>query len=180
LNAVKTQRTPVWKGRPSISSYVALYGILAAALIAILVGLELWTASRIPAISPVMTGSLRFGSVLVPYALEVSTAAVILVVYLAKVVGLVLFRARNSYELFSDGLYFNKGIANLQNTFISAMAFSDAKLIRTIGMRLVGRSQIIVEANDGRRFVLSMIANGASVEELIRANLSHPTVRVEK
>ena len=64
--------------------------------------------------------------------------------------------------------------------FISAMAFSDAKLIRTLGMRIVGRSMIIVEANDGRKFEMRMLEDGANVQTLIRNNLSHPTVRLEK
>jgi hypothetical protein len=171
---------PVWKGRPSIGSHVALYGILALLAIVILDGLEVWTSSHVAFLSGIFSAPIRTGSIDIPYGAEVATAAVVLVVYLAKVLGLVIFRERNSYELLSDGLYINKGIANLQNTFVSAMAFSDAKLIRTLGMRIMGRSLIVVEANDGRRFEIKMIKNGANVQALIRANLSHPTVRVEK
>jgi len=99
----------VWVGRPSIGSYVALYGILAILVIGVLDGLEIWTASHVTAISSIFTGSFRVGPITIPYGLEVATATVVLVVYLAKVLGLVIFRARNSYELRSDGLYVNKG-----------------------------------------------------------------------
>jgi hypothetical protein len=170
----------VWQGRPAIGVYVALYGILALAAIAILVGLELYTAHAISSISSVLDGSLKAGPVDIPYGLEVITALIIAVVFLVKVVGLLIVRTSNSYELRTDGLYVNKGIANLQNTFISAMAFSDARLTRTLGMRIVGRGRIVVEANDGRRFELMMIKDSSNVQSMIRSSLSHPTVRVEK
>jgi hypothetical protein len=47
-------------------------------------------------------------------------------------------------------------------------------------MRIVGRSTIVVEANDGRKFEMRMLKDGMNVQTLIRSNLSHPTVRVEK
>lgn len=170
----------VWKSRPAIGVYVELYGVLALVAIAILVGLELWTGHAVTALSGAMTGTLKLGTLSIPYALEVVTAIITLIVYLVKFVGLVILRASNSYELRTDGLYVNRGIANLQNTFISAMAFSDARLIMTIGTRIVGRGRIVVEANDGRRFELKMIKDAPNVQNLIRSNLSHPTVRVEK
>jgi hypothetical protein len=116
----------------------------------------------------------------IPDALEVVTVLIVLIAFLAKLVGLVIYRAGHSFELRIDGLYVNRGIANLQNTFISAMAFSDAKLIRTLGMRIVRRSTIIIEANDGRRFEMRMLRDGNNVQALIRNNLSHPTVRMDR
>ena len=170
----------VWAGRPSIGVYVALFGVLAAIIAAVLVGLEVWVGVSIKAVSGGIFYSLPLGSFRIPDVIEVVTLAVVFFVFLVKVVRLVLFRAGHSYELRTDGIYVNKGIANLQNTFISAMAFSDARLIRTLGMRLVRRSLIIVEANDGRRFELVMLKDGQNVQALIRSNLSHPTVRLEK
>ena len=170
----------VWAGRPSIGVYVALYGVLAAIIAIILVGLEVWVGDTIKAVSAAVFASVDLGSFQVPYFIEVSTIVVIAIVFLAKALGLVIYRAGHSYELHTDGIYVNKGIANLQNTFVSAMAFSDARLIRTIGMRIVGRSLIIVEANDGRRFEMKMLKDGPNVQALIRSNLSHPTVRLEK
>jgi hypothetical protein len=170
----------VWKGRPSIGVYVLLYGILAAVSAAILVGLEVWTADQSGAVKSIFFASLNAGSLTIPDALEVVTALIVLIAFLAKVVGLVIYRAGHSFELRTDGLYVNRGIANLQNTFISAMAFSDARLIRTLGMRLVRRSTIIIEANDGRRFEMRMLRDGTNVQSLIRNNLSHPTVRMER
>jgi hypothetical protein len=170
----------VWQGRPAIGVYVLLYGVLALVAIGILVGLELYTARAISSISGVFYATLPAGPLDIPDAVEVITVLIIAVVFLAKVVGLIITKVENSYELRTDGLYVNRGIANLQNTFISAMAFSDAKLIRTLGMRIVGRGTIVVEANDGRRFELKMIKDSSNVQSLIRSNLSHPTVRVEK
>jgi hypothetical protein len=170
----------VWQGRPAIGVYVLLYGVLALVAIGILVGLELYTARTISSISSVFYASPKVGPLEIPYAVEAITALIVAVVFLAKVVALLLVRASNSYELRTDGLYVNKGIANLQNTFVSAMAFSDAKLTRTLGMRIVGRGRIVVEANDGRRFEMKLIKDSSEVQSLIRSNLSHPTVRVEK
>jgi hypothetical protein len=170
----------VWSARPSIGVYVALYGILALIVAAILVGLEVYTADSFSAVRSLFFASMKIGSLTIPDVLEVATILVILIAYLIKALELVIYKARNSYELHTDGLYINKGIANLQNTFISAMAFSDARLVRTIGMRIVGRSMIVVEANDGRKFEMKMLKEGLSVQELVRSNLSHPTVRLEK
>jgi hypothetical protein len=157
-----------------------LYGIIALVAAAVLILLEFSVASNVSGLSGIFLASINLGPVAIPYVVEVGTALIILIVYLSKAVGLVLFRAGNSYELRTDGLYVNSGIANLQNTFISAMAFSDARLVRTVGMRVVGRSLIVVEANDGRRFEMRMIKDGLNVQSLIRSNLSHPRVRVEK
>ncbi|MGA2665534.1 MAG: hypothetical protein ABSF83_11365 [Nitrososphaerales archaeon] len=170
----------VWTGRPSIGVYVALYAVVAVLGAAILVALEVRAADGVASLSGTLFASLRLGPVVIPDALEVVTALAVLILFLAKVVGLAIYRAGHSFELRTDGLYFNRGIANLQNVFLSAMAFSDARLLRTLGMRIVGRSTIIVEANDGRRFEMRMLKDGVGVQTLIRSNLSHPTVRIEK
>ena len=167
----------VWRAKPSIGVYILLFGIIAAVVAAILLGVELWTADNVKAVSSIFA---KISSVTIPDVVEVVTVLGVLVVYLAKVVGLSLYKARHTFELRNDGLYINTGIANLQNTFISAMAFSDARLIRTLGMRIVGRSTIIVEANDRRSFEMRMLKDGVNVQTLIRNNLSHPTVRIEK
>lgn len=60
------------------------------------------------------------------------------------------------------------------------MAFSDARLIRTLEMRVVGRSAIVIEANDERRFQMRMIKDALRVETLIRRTLSHATVKIDK
>ncbi len=168
----------VWKGRPSIGPYVALYGLAALVTAAAFVGAELWLAFGHSSVN-LLRASLVLGSFSLPYGAEVVTAAVVFIGFLAKLVGLLIVRFENSYELRTDGLYVSRGIANLQDTFLSAMAFSDARLIRSLGMRIVGRSLIVVEANDGRRFQLRMIKNGLEVQSLIRRNLAHPTVRLE-
>jgi hypothetical protein len=170
----------VWQGRPAIGVYVALYGVLALVAAGIIVGLEVYTARTFGAVSSFFYSSLKAGPVEIPYALEAITIIIIGLVLLVRVVGLVIVRTSNSYELRTDGLYVNKGIANLQNTFVSAMAFSDAKLTRTLGMRIVGRGRIVIEANDGRRFELRMIKDSSNVQAMIRTSLSHPTVRLEK
>lgn len=169
----------IWSGRPTIGVYVMLHAIVAAVAAAILVGLEVYTADRFSAVTSLFYASLKVGPVTIPDALEVVTILIVFIAFLGKLVQLVLYRAGHSYELRSDGLYLNKGIANLQNTFISAMAFSDARLVRTLGLRIIGLSSIIVEANDGRRFEMRMILEGARVQSLIRSTLSHPTVRVD-
>ncbi|MDA4123619.1 MAG: hypothetical protein OK456_10615 [Thaumarchaeota archaeon] len=179
-NEAGTDGGVVWEGRPAIGVYVAIYAVIAVVAAGILIGLELYTARSVSAISNIFYHSLVVGPLTIPDAIEFITGLVVLIIFLAKLVGLVLLRASNSYQLRTDGLYVNKGIANLSNTFISAMAFSDAKLTRTIGMRMLGRGRIVVEANDGRRFELKLLKDSANVQALIRSNLSHPTVRIEK
>lgn len=173
-----TEGGVVWHGRPSIGPYLALYGILAATAIAVLVVLELWVGFNVAGAS-FLKSSISVGGTRIPYPIEIVTAVVVCAAYLVKALRLLVVRFENSYELRNDGLYFNRGIANLSDTFLSPMAFSDARLVRTIGMRMVGRSLIVIEANDGRRFELKMIKDGPEVQALIRRNMAHPTVRIE-
>jgi len=59
------------------------------------------------------------------------------------------------------------------------MAFSDARLVQDLSMRMVKRGLIVVEANDGRKFSLMLVEKPQVVQELIRRTLAHPVVRVE-
>ena len=170
----------IWKGRPSIGVFVGLYGLLALITIGVIDGLAIWASFRVPSLAPILRASLRFGSFSLPYAVEVAIAAVILFLFLIKVISLSIFQARHSYELRSDGLRVSRGLLNLEDDFVSAVAFSDARLIRTLEMRLVGRAKIIVEANDERRFEMDMIKDALRVQSLIRRTLSHPTVKIDK
>jgi hypothetical protein len=175
--SLEQEEAVVWKGRPSVLPFAVLYGVLGVIIIAALVSLELWFAGSFG--MPSLAATLSIGGLSIPYGVETITIALVVLGYLFKLAGLAILRARNSYELRTDGLYINTGIANLENTFISPLAFSDARLIRTISMRLVGRSLIVVEANDKRRFEMKMIKDGLKVQNLIRRNLARPTVRLE-
>ena len=86
-------------------------------------------------------------------------SALILLVYLGEVIHLAVLRARHKYELYEDGLYVDSGIVNLQNTYIAPVAFSDARLIMPLSLRVLGRGKIIVDANDERHFTLLLIKN---------------------
>src|SRR5579862_9180879 len=158
---------PVWSGRPSIAPYLLFRAILAAIAIAILVGLELLFSSSYGLIP-----SRLFG---IPYPVEIVTALVIGIIFLASALRLISLWARHRYELFTDGIYVNQGIVNLENAYLAPMAFSDARLYRSWEMRIVKRGQIIVEANDGRKFYLHLIKDPVRVQYLIRETLGHPT-----
>jgi hypothetical protein len=168
----------VWTGRPSVSVFYVLYGTVSLILIAVLAVLELWVATTSSG-SSVIPKIITLAGFTVPYPVELITAAIILLVYLAEVVRLALLRATYKYELYEDGLYIDSGIVNLQNTFLSPMAFSDSPLFRNWAMRLVNRGLLVVEANDGRKFNLILIEKPQMVQELIRRTLAHPVVRVE-
>jgi hypothetical protein len=169
----------VWADRPSVSIFYLLYGIIALVLIIVLLGLELWFSYATGAGATMIPKTIVLGGTLVPYPIELLTVVVILLVYFVEVIRLALLRARYKYELYEDGLYVDSGIVNLQNTFLSPMAFSDARLMRNWAMRLVNRGMIIVEANDDRKFHLLLIEKPQTVQELIRRTLAHPVVRVE-
>jgi hypothetical protein len=176
---VPSAEAVVWEGRPSIGTVLILYGIMAAAIAILALVAELGLAQASSATS-VLTASGTVGSLTIPYALEVLTIGIILIGYLGEVIGLAIFKARNRYELRTDGLYIRTGIANLEDVFVSPMAFSDARLIRPLSARLIGRSTIVVDANDKRRFVMKFIKDGQNVQSLIRRNLAHPVVRLEQ
>lgn len=169
----------VWAGRPSVSVFYVLYGIVAVIAIAVLVILEYLLGTSTNYGATLFPASLTLGGVTIPYPVELLTALLILAIYIGQVIRLALLRARNKYELYEDGLYIDSGIVNLQNTFLSPMAFSDARLYRNLSMRMVNRGLIMVDANDGRKFNLLLVENPVVVQDLIRRTLAHPVVRVE-
>ncbi len=116
---------------------------------------------------------------MIPYPVELASAAIIFLVYLGEVVHLALLRARNKYVLNEDGLYVDSGIFHLQNTFLAPMAFSDARLDLPVSLRILHRGNIIVDANDNRHFKLLLIQDPETVQSLIRRTLGRPIVRVE-
>ncbi len=175
----KMTTRPVWHGKPSVGSYVIIYGLLALIAIVILVTLEYYAGLSSGA-KPIFPSSITISGIILPYPVELFTAIIIAVIFVIKLVQLAFIWATNTYDLLPDGLYVNQGLINLQNTLLSPMAFSDARLIRTWPMRLAGRGLIIVEANDGRRFYLRYIRNPLSVQAMIRSTLARPTVRTEK
>jgi hypothetical protein len=166
---------PVWSGRPSIGPYVAFRAVLAIIAIVILVVLE-YLFSKTKTYGHTIFSSNFHG---VPYAGEIATAILIGIILLVSVLRLISIWATNRYELFNDGIYLNRGIVNLENSYLAPMAFSDARLYRSWEMRIVKRGQIIVEANDGRKFYLHLVKDPMRVQYLIRETLGHPTVRTE-
>jgi hypothetical protein len=169
----------VWAGRPSVSVFYLLYGIVSLVIIIALVILELWLAYNTSLRVTILPTEISFGGIAIPYPAEIATVIIVLIGYLAEAISLSLLRARHKYELYEDGLYIDSGIVNLQNTFLSPMAFSDARLYRSWAMRLVNRGLIIVDANDSRQFKLFLIEKSLVVQDLIRRTLAHPVVRIE-
>lgn len=165
------QSNAVWSGKPAVGSYIIIYGVVAMIIILVLV-----TAEYLSGLFP---NSFTTGRVVVPYPVEIITTIIIALIFMAKVVQLAILWATNRYDLMPDGLYVNHGLINLENQFLAPMAFSDARLIRTLALRIVHRGLIIIDANDGRHFYLRYIKNPLEVQSLIRRTLAHPTVRTE-
>ncbi|MHB8568117.1 MAG: hypothetical protein ACYC9U_13605, partial [Nitrososphaerales archaeon] len=127
----------VWAGRPSIGPYVAFYAMISMLIMIVLITAE-YLAGRGIARS-IIPNSMTLARITIPYPLEVATAVIIVLAFLAKLISLALTRARSKYDLYDDGLYMNLGIVNLESTFLTPMAFSDARLIRTWTLRIAGR-----------------------------------------
>ncbi len=172
-------RTLVWSGRPSVSPYIAIYGIILMVILIVLVTVEFLLGSSGGSPATFLPTSLTLGGFRILYPIELATAVIIILIFLGELLSLALLRARSKYELYDDGLYVNLGIINLENTFLSPMAFSDARLFRSWTMRLVHRGLIIVDANDGRHFYLRLIKDPLQVQSLIRTTLSRPRVRMD-
>jgi hypothetical protein len=171
--------TPVWVGRPAVGAYIIIYGVVALVIIVILITIEYLLLKSSSAGRSIFPSATHYGSMTIPYPAEIVTTVVIALILTAKVIQLAILWATNRYELLPDGLYVNRGIVTLENSFLAPMAFSDARLIRTLGLRIAGRGLIIIDANDGRHFYLQYVKNPIEVQGLIRGTLAHPTVRTE-
>jgi len=170
------ERKLVWSGRPSVSVFYSIYGAIAVIVIASLTITEFWFGIHTNVGKTIFPRS--FGGV--PYPAELVTATLILLMYAGEVARSALLRKRNEYKLYDDCLYIDNGIVNLENVYLSPMAFSDARLFRTLGLRIVKRGKVIVDTNDQRHFQLQLIENPVAVHGLIRRTLGHPTVRLDK
>lgn len=170
---------PVWHGKPAVGSYIIVYGVFALIAITILVTLEYELSLSSGITGSIFPASVRLGGAVVPYPVEIATTVIIAIIFVVKVIQLAILWATNKYNLLSDGLYVSRGIVNLENSFLSPFAFSDARLIRTWSMRLLKRGLIIVDANDGRHFYLKYIKDPLQVQTLIRRTMAHPSVRTE-
>ncbi len=168
--SVPPRESPIWAGRPAIGVYLAIYLLVALIAMVVLDFVEFYIG---------LPKGAAISRVYVPYPIQIITDIVIFLVFLSSSFHLLLLRARSKYELYVDGLNINTGIISLQNTYVAPMAFSDARLIRTLLLRLAGRGLIIVDTNDHRHFRLELIKNPMEVQSLIRRALSHPTFRTE-
>jgi hypothetical protein len=169
----------VWTGRPSVSVFYALYGLISLFIAVVIIGLELWLGSNSSIGLQFFPQNLSMGGVVIPYPVELATGTIIFLAYLGEAIHLALLRARHKYVLREDGLYVDSGIFNLQNTFLAPMAFSDARLELPVSLRILHRGNIIVDANDNRHFKLLLLQDPVTVQTLLRRTLGHPIVRVE-
>jgi len=173
MDKISPREKPIWVGRPAIGIYLGIYLLFAMITIGILVFLEFHFGSTLIPKKVIVSGAS------VPYPVQIITAFIGLIAYFISVINLLLLRARNKYELYVDGLNIDRGIINLENTYVAPMAFSDARLIRNWLLRLAGRGLIIVDTNDGRHFHLHLIKHPLEVQSMIRKALGHPTFRTE-
>jgi hypothetical protein len=71
----------VWAGRPSVSVFYVLYGVIALVVIAVLVVFEYWLTTYM-SIGPTMfPSSISAGGVTIPYPVELITVLIILIAY---------------------------------------------------------------------------------------------------
>ena len=171
------QRKLVWSGRPAVSVYFGIYGLVSIVLIAIFIPTELWLGDYSKLGNIVFPTRIQ-GTVSVRYPVELATAGLISAAYIVEVIRLTILRMRNYYALYEDGLYLDTGVVNLQNVYVSPMGFSDARLIRMWSLRIAKRGNLVVDTNDQRHFELKLLEQPAVVQALIRRTLGRPTVRV--
>ena len=175
----RKSETPVWLGRPAVGAYIIIYGVIALIVTVILSTIQYFLSTSSSAGRSIFPSAVHFGGTTIPYPAEIVTGVIIALIFVGKVTRLAILWATNRHQLMSDGLYASRGIITLENSFLAPMAFSDARLIRTLGLRIAGRGLIIVDANDCRHFYLQYVKNPLEVQGIIRRTLAHPTVRTE-
>ncbi|GEM_PF-1632227 len=168
----------LWSDRPAVGPVLIVLGMLFLLAIVILVSLEWFLGNYVGGFTPFLPRSAQIGDVVVQYPVEILTIVILLAIYLGKVIQLAFIRIRNKYELYEDGLYLQHGVLNLENSFLSPVAFSDVILYRSVWLRIVGRGNIIIHANDGRQFRLSYIKEPLKVQNLMRETLTRLRVRI--
>jgi len=76
----------VWAGRPSVSVFYALYGVVSLVIIGVLAGLELWFSNYTNIGSNIFPQNFVMGGTSIPYPIEIATAILVLLVYIGQAV----------------------------------------------------------------------------------------------
>ncbi len=176
-NEAKDDVRPIWTGRPSVSVYYWIYGIISIVLAVVLVVMEIWLGESTTFGRMIFPSSVKI-IIRLPYPAELITATIIFLGFLVQSIRLAVIRMQNKYELREDGLYMNLGLVNLENVYVSPMSFSDARLFRSWSLRLAKRGNIIVDTNDQRHFMLRLLRDPVQAQAMIRSAMGKPTVRI--
>jgi uncharacterized membrane protein YdbT with pleckstrin-like domain len=100
-------------------------------------------------------------------------------IWLISMLGLLVFRASNTYMLRQDGLEIRRGIIRLHSFVVTPMGFGDLLVYQSVGGRIFGYGDITVNSQGERQTKLVLVRSPFAVADTIRDIMGKPLVRVE-
>jgi uncharacterized membrane protein YdbT with pleckstrin-like domain len=124
---------------------------------------------------------LKPGYQLLNLPLELWTAFIFFLIWVASLVHLLLVWASNTYILRNDSLEIRTGILTSRSFTVAASGFADMEVTKSIVGRILNFGDIIVRTQDesGADKILHTVRNPMKVGGQIREVMSKPMVRIE-
>ena len=154
----------LWRGRPWVTPSIAIRGVVAVIVAALLTWLEY------------SYGYAGFQVIFIP--LIYVTNLLIAALWLISALRHLLLRRSNKYTLRKGSLEVEIGIASTRTFVVSATGFSDLEVITGVMDRILNVGSIIVRSDAGRQVVLKKVRNPTMISSMVRDVMTSPIVRV--
>ena len=158
--------TVVWVGKPWVAPAAIIRTITVFVVAALFLWLELASGTAYANLAGLPTylwTLLAFG-----------------VIWLLSLLGLLIFRASNTYMLRQDGLEIRRGIIRLHSFVVTPSGFGDLLLYQSIGGRIFGYGDLTVNSQGERETKLLLVRAPFARADTIRDIMGKPIVRVEE
>lgn len=155
----------VWKGKPWVVPAVIIRTITIIVFALLFSLLEYYSGGAFLSL---------FG-----LAVVVWTILIFVVIWLFSILELLIFRLTHTYTLRQDGLEIRNGLLRLQSFVVTPNGFGDLLVYQSIGGRIFGYGNIIVNSQGERQTKLQLVHIPFKVADTLRDILGKPIVRVE-
>ena len=156
----------VWVGKP----WVVPAAIIRTITVIIVTAIFLWLELVSGTISDTLAGAPIWLWTILAFG----------VIWLISLLGLLIFRASNTYVLRQDGLEIRRGIIRLHSFVVTPSGFGDLLVYQSVGGRIFGYGEITVNSQGERETKLPLVRAPFTRADTIRDIMGKPIVRVEE
>ncbi len=100
-------------------------------------------------------------------------------IWALSLLDLLLYWAKNTYELRENGLEVRRGIIRLNSFVVTPSGFGDLMLYQSLGGRIFGYGDLTVNSQGEQETKLTLMRSPFEAAEVIRGVMGKPAVRLE-